>query len=157
MPAGHQFGLLADHLVGRVHHGDAERDCPLGNETEAEVVGQEERRSGTKSWRLPQADDNLRARHRQALSRSNVKRDALPSPRIEVKPESGEGLDLRIGGDAALLAVAAKLPTDDVLGLPEQESICRTFTFSSRIDSLSILAGGSHRQIAQQLEEIGSG
>ena len=92
-----------------------------GDDPESEVVRQGSSGREQTPWRPPQADDDLGARHGEALSGADVERNALPPPRIDAEPDSGERLDLRIGGDATLLPVAAELSTNDVLGLQSAE------------------------------------
>ena len=101
LPAGHELGALADHLVGLIHRRDTERDGLPGDDSKSEVVRQRSRvREQKRGWGPPQADDDLRGRQREALSGADVERNAVPPHRINAEPDSGERLDLRIDSDA---------------------------------------------------------
>ena len=85
---------------------------------------------------------DLGGRLGQALAGPDQERHAGPSPRIDVQPHRGERLDLRVGLDALLPAIADVLAAHHVVGL-ERADRRRTFTFSSRMPSGELAPGGS--------------
>ena len=123
-----------------------------GEDHEPEVVRQHH--SGREdARRLSQPDDNLGARYREALSRPNVERDTLPSRRLETEPDDRERLDLRLGRNARLLPVSAKLSADDILGAER----------GNRLQDFHLLIPQRlavhprrrlHGEVAQHLEEV---
>ena len=92
-------------------------------------------------------------RHGEALAGADVERDALPPPRIDAEPDGGEGLDLRIGGDAALLAIAAELSAHDVAGLERGDGLQDFHLLVAQ--RLAVHPRRRlHREVAQHLEQV---
>src|SRR4051794_8726009 len=111
-PAGH--GLLGAH-----DHGP-DRDRHVGVEAEPEIVGHE--LGGREDRRWPaELGEHLGAREGQILAGPDGDGDTLPAPGMDLEPQGGEGLDLRVGGDPLLVAVAPELPADDPAGVERSD------------------------------------
>jgi hypothetical protein len=92
--------------------------------------------------RPTKSDEDFRASRWKALAGSNVEGDSLPAPRIDLQPQSRKRLHLGVRRDVLFRPAAAELTPDDVF-LTYRRDAFRTSTFSSRMDSLSVLTGGS--------------
>src|SRR5262245_346168 len=68
-------------------------------------------------WRLSKPAEDLRAGHRQVLSCADVERDPFPTPGIDLQAQRGKGFHVGIGRNAFCLAVAAELPSDEIVRL----------------------------------------
>jgi hypothetical protein len=116
-------------------------DRHLGTDLQPHVVGFQSG-GGIHRRRPTKSDEDFRARRWKALAGSDVEGDSLPAARIDLQPQSRNRLHLGVRRDALLRPVAAEL-TRMTSFLPTGEIAFRTLTFSSRKDSLSVLAGGS--------------
>lgn len=113
----------------------------IGRYTEAKIVGRkgnlrEDRR------RLAQLDDDFSCGHWKTLSRADVERHTLPAPRVDLKPQRYKGFRLRVGLDACLVAIVAKL-TAHYIKRPERANSFQLLAFSCRNISTSSPGGGS--------------
>src|SRR6266481_2925728 len=89
MTAGHNFRHLTFHRLAWTHDCGADGDCHLGTDPETHVVpGQDT--VPEHGRRLSKSGEYLRASHRQVLPRANVKRNSLPTPRIDLQPQGGK-------------------------------------------------------------------
>src|SRR5207302_5756772 len=103
--------------------------------------------------RLAESDDDLRARHGQALSGPDVEGHALPAPGIDLEPQGDKRLYRRVGRHALLRPVTTTLSAYDVIGGERWD----------RLEDLHLLVADRfavrpdrrlHRQVAQDLEEM---
>ena len=91
---------------------------------------------------------------RQLLAGAHVERHARPAPRVDVQPHRGERLDVGVGRDAVLVAVALELAAHEVVGLERLASPLNTF--SLRVAQL-LDAGADrrlHREQRDGLEQV---
>jgi len=89
----------------------------------------------------PQPDQEFRTCDGQALPGANVKGDALPSPGIDFEPQSVKVSTSESGAIFLMICSRETVPNNAVL--IERAVALSTLTFSSRMDSLSALTGGS--------------
>src|SRR5215471_8026249 len=103
-------------------------------------------------WAL-QPDHQLGARHGQALTGTDVKRNALPAPRINLELQSREGLHVGHRRYPLLRPVAAKLPANYRVR-SERRDCFEDFDLLIA-DRLAVGPDGRfHRQIRQDLEQM---
>src|SRR5206468_3516412 len=93
--AQHLRGLALRLLPGRDDvRADGDRD--VGADPKAAVV-RPEVEAVEHRGRLAESDDDLRARHGQALSGPDVEGHALPAPGIDLEPQGDKRLYRRVG------------------------------------------------------------
>src|SRR5262245_47118377 len=112
----HQLGLFANHLFLFIHHRQAKSSRDVGTDPESKIVGSTTARWKNFGW-FAQTNDDLGACYGQRLSGSDVERDALPAPGIDVQMQSGEGFDFGIRRHAVFLPVTTKLTANNILCL----------------------------------------
>src|SRR5687767_754132 len=113
----------------------------IGRYTEAKIVGRKGN-LGEDRRRLAQLDDDFSCGHWKTLSRADVERHTLPAPRVDLKPQRYKGFRLRVGLDAWLVAIVAKL-TAHYIKRPERANSFQLLAFSCRNISTSSPGGGS--------------
>ena len=64
--------------------------------------------------RVLEHQPQLGLRHRQPLAGADEERDARPAPVVDLEPERGERLGVRVGCDSGDLAVAGVLTADEM-------------------------------------------
>ncbi len=105
--AGDQFDGLAEHLLAVALDQRALADHHFGAQAQAEIVsghGLVGIEDGKR--RTLESHGDFRGADGQAFSRTNVERDAGPTPGVDVQPQRGERLDLRVLGHAGFIAIA---------------------------------------------------
>src|SRR5262245_10058147 len=99
---------------------EAERDALVGLDAQGEDGGLEDAAGGffleEHEGDGAEVDVDLGQALGELLARAQVERHALPAPAVDHEAHGGEGRGLRVGGDAVLLAVAAVLAADAVVG-----------------------------------------
>jgi hypothetical protein len=93
-------------------------------------------------WGLAQLDEHFGRCNGQAFARSDVKRYALPPPRIDLEFERHKCFSLRVGIDAGLVPITVKLAAYNILRSQRTDPFY-TLAFSSRNISASRPGGGS--------------
>src|SRR5262249_58960382 len=96
------------------HRRHTKGDSYLGTDAETEMI----RRYLTFAkhcGRLSETSEHLGSRDRQVFSRSDVERDAFPTPGVNLEFDNRERLGLRVGIHARLFAITAELPPNDVI------------------------------------------
>src|SRR5882724_12420943 len=108
---------------------------------------------GKDPGRPPQPHQQFRAGHGQAFSGADEERDALPSPGIDLEPQSRESLRSRVRRHALLRFVAAKLPANEAV-LIERRDRFQHFDFFIA-DRLTIRSDRRlHSQVRQDLKKM---
>src|ERR1700745_2660032 len=97
----------------------------------------DEQTVGHEGGRVAGLADNFGTSRGQTLAGTNIERHALPAPRINFQLQGGEGFGLRVLGYSIFVAVATELTPHQILFFYWGMAF-NTFTFSSRIDSLSV-------------------
>src|SRR5215510_8200618 len=113
-----QLNLFRHELPARGHDRCSDGDFYVRTEPKTEVVGgansELSPRETVLRWRL-ERDQHFCSSPGEVLPCPDIKWHVLPAPRIEREPQRRERLDVRVGGDAGLIAVAAELAADDAL------------------------------------------
>ena len=105
--------------------------------------------------RALQPHHHLGAGHRQVLAGADVERHACQRQESMCSAQRGEGLGAASpAATPGSVQVAVELAAHEVARARACASRCSTFTFSSRIDSLSVRTGGSIARLAQHLEQV---
>src|SRR5256884_1105808 len=143
---------LADRFLTRRDDVRADGDRDVGTDPKAAVV-RLEIEAVIHRGRLAESDDDLRARHGQALSGADVEGHTLPAPGIDLQSQGGERLHRGIRRHAFLRSVAAKLSAYEAV---RGEG-------GDRLEDLHLLVADGfavwpdrrlHRQVAQDLEQM---
>src|SRR5262245_12270441 len=118
IPAHIQLNLFRHELPAGGHDRCSNSDFYVRTEPETEVVrgaNSELSPRETVLRRRLERDQHFGGSHGEVLTRPDVKWHVLPAPRIEIQPQRRERLDVRVGRDAGLVAVATELAADDAL------------------------------------------
>src|SRR5690242_11533631 len=113
----HKFHTLSDHRFPRQLDPRAQRDRYIGAEPKAKVIRLtlcnrvEHCLRGTFEF-----NQHFGCCDRHSLTSSNVEWDTSPSRCVDMQPDRGECLYLRIRGNSVLTAVPPKLTADDIGG-----------------------------------------
>ena len=100
-----------------------------------------------------QPDHDLGRRFGQAFSGPDQERHITPAPRVDLEPDRGERLDLRVGSDPFFLAIARVLAADDTVGLERADRPQHLDLLVA--DSVGgMTTGGLHRQHRDDLEHV---
>src|ERR1700679_2583428 len=96
---------------------------------------------------------HLHARHRKILPRTNVKRNAIPPPRINLKLQTSKRLHLRVRRNTLLIQIATELPANQILRLNRRNGLKHLHLLITH--RLSIASRRTlHREIAHHLEDM---
>ena len=140
-----QLALLTDHRLAGNLRPCADPDRDLRVEPEPQVVGLAELGLGVREdllRRRLQLDEHLGDVLGELLAGPDVPRHAGPAPRVDVQPHRRERLDVRVGRDARLVAVALELPAHEIRRLIVCTAV-NTRSFASRSASSPMPSGGS--------------
>src|SRR5262249_45294106 len=124
----------------------------LGTDPEPQMVPRQSTLPDDR-WRLSKPAEDLRTGHRQALSCADVERHPFPTPGIDLQSQRGKGFHLRIGRNTLFLAVAAELPSDEIVHLQRWNRFQYLHLFFT--NGLTVGADRRlHRKVAQDLEQM---
>src|SRR6266545_6706194 len=152
MAAGHHFYRLAFQHLARSHDSRAYGYRHLGADPEPQMVPEQIALPDDR-WRFSKPAENLRAGYRQVLPCADIEWHPFPTPGIDLQSQRGKGLHLRIGPDSFFLAVAAKLPSDEIVRFQRWNRL--QYLHLLITNGFTVYADwGLHRKIAQDLEEM---
>ncbi len=151
---GHQLDPLARQAVSGPLDLGSQGQHDVRRQLEAEVVGQRRPHFVQhRPSRMLEADQHFGGGDGQPLADAHKKRHARPTLGLDVELDGRVGLDLRVGGDAGLLAIAAKLAADDVGGGQRPDRSQQPPTLVSQFLVFGT-GGAGHRQAGDDLEHV---
>src|SRR5687768_14760105 len=111
-----QFHVLSDHGFARLFVAGPDGDYFLRTQPEPYIITAPAHFAICEHVlrRLVEPNHNFVTRYGQTLPGSDIKGYTGPTPGIDKQSHRREGFDLRVWIDACLVAVAAKLPTNNV-------------------------------------------
>src|SRR6266850_3383043 len=103
--------------------------------------------------RFSETSEHLGSRDGQVFSRSDVKRDAFPTPGVNPKFDNPKRLALRFGIHAWFFAIIAELPPNDVIRCERRNGFQDFGLFIA--NRLTVVPDGRfHAEVAEHLEHM---
>src|SRR4030095_13951726 len=114
MTGEQHLNRLQSWFINLRHRRHTKGDSYLGTDAETEMI----RRYFTFAnycGRFSETSEHLGSRDRQVFSRSDVERNAFPTPGVDLKFDNRKRLGLRVGIHAWFFAITAELPSNNVI------------------------------------------